>query len=162
MADVFEELKARAMRLLATREHSRAELRSKLGADKADEELFEVTEAVLDRLVELGLQSDERYAGAYVRAKGQRMGAGRLRHELAQRGVARQLIEAALEQLACAEGIGDEVVRAREVWAKKFGEIPQDAKEWARQARFLQTRGFSTGVIRQVLKESTDEFAAGQ
>lgn len=155
----FEELKARALRLLASREHSRVELRSKLGGGQEDEQ---TVEAVLDRLLELGLQSDERYAQAYVRSKGLRFGATRLRHELAQRGIAREIVDATLEQLSGDDGIGDEIERAREVWSRKFGTQPQDAKEWARQARFLQARGFSPGVIRQVLKESSDEFAAGQ
>lgn len=152
-----DELNARALRLLATREHSRAELRNKLGGNVPVDEM----EAMLDRLVELGFQSDARFAEMYVRAKGERLGASRLKHELSQRGIARDLVEAALEHLVSDEGAGDELVRAREVWNRKFGELPQNAKEWAKQARFLQSRGFSTGIIRQVLKEVTDESAAG-
>lgn len=149
------ELSVRAQRLLAAREHSRAELRGKL-AREADEA---VLEAVLDRLVELGLQSDARFAEAYVRAKGDRLGVVRLRYELGQRGLAKDLIDAALGQLAEEGGIGDELARAKNVWKKKYGKLPQDAKEWARQARFLQSRGFSGELVRQVLKESVDESA---
>lgn len=151
------ELNARALRLLATREHSRAELRAKLAGDGATEAL----EDVLDRLVELGLQSDQRFAESYVRAKGARLGESRLRYELARRGVAEDIVETVLLHLHSAEGAGDEFTRAREVWRKKFGEVPQDPRSWAKQARFLQARGFSGAVIRQLLKEASDEPAEG-
>ena len=73
----------RALRCLAQREHSRAELARKLGSlGEADE-----VKAELDRLTELGLLSDARFADAYVRAKAARFGASRLRLELSRRGV---------------------------------------------------------------------------
>ena len=71
-------LHERALRCLAQREHSRAELARKLGSlGEADE-----VNAELDRLTELGLLSDARFADAYVRAKAARFGASRLRLEL--------------------------------------------------------------------------------
>jgi regulatory protein len=43
--------------------------------------------------------------------------------------------------------------RARGVWQKKFANLPQsgDVAEYARQGRFLLSRGFSSDVIRTVL-----------
>ena len=124
-------LHERALRCLAQREHSRAELARKLGSlGEADE-----VNAELDRLTELGLLSDARFADAYVRAKAARFGASRLRLELSRRGVS------------------GELERARDIHRRKFAEAPQDAREWARQARFLQGRGFSSEIIRRVLKE---------
>jgi regulatory protein len=55
--------------------------------------------------------------------------------------------------------LGDELERARAVWAKKFSAAPADAREWARQARFLQSRGFSTEIIRKLLKHPQGEAA---
>ena len=47
----------------------------------------------------------------------------------------------------------DFVSLARAARTRKFGsEIPKDRKERARQARFLQYRGFSTDHIRAVLE----------
>lgn len=155
---VEREIHARALRLLAAREYSRAELRAKLGKGEDDAAL----ESVLDDMIERGFQSDERFADAYVRTKGTRLGAARLKHELQQRGVEPEIIEAALAQLADEGGAGDEHTRAREVWSRKFGVVPQDAKAWAKQARFLQSRGFSSSVIRQILKEVADEPVAGE
>ena len=134
----------RALRCLATREHSRAELARKLGTLGNEDDV----KAELDRLTELGLLSDARFADAYVRAKAARFGAARLRLELGRKGVSAELIAASLED-NCSSG---ELDRARDIHRRKFAEPPQDAREWARQARFLQGRGFSSEIIRSVLK----------
>lgn len=148
MADA---LKARALRLLSGREHSRAELARKLGSEANQDEL----DALLDRLESLDLLSDARFAESYVRSRQARIGNRRLRMELRQKGVADDLIDSALN-----EGVDtDDAARAREVWEKKFGRQPADAREWARQARFLQSRGFAADVIHQILKDGGDEPA---
>lgn len=144
-------LRERALRHLARREHARAELAAKLASHGTREEIDDV----LDRLTELGLLSDARFAQSWVRAKAQRFGAPRLRRELARRGVATDEIDAAL----ATEDIDGELERARRVWAAKFDGAPRDMREWARQARFLQGRGFTTDVIRKLLKEAPDESA---
>ena len=145
-------LHERALRCLALREHSRAELARKLGSlGDADE-----VNAELDRLTELGLLSDARFADAFVRAKAARFGAARLRLELARRGVAAEQIGEAI-----ADNCGDsELERARDIHRRKFAAAPGDAREWARQARFLQGRGFSTEIIRRVLKENPGDEPA--
>jgi regulatory protein len=38
------------------------------------------------------------------------------------------------------------------VWKKRFGVLPRNQNEKARQVRFLQSRGFSLDVIFKVLK----------
>jgi regulatory protein len=142
----------RALRCLAMREHSRTEMARKLGPLGTEDEV----NTELDRLVELGLLSDARFADAFVRAKARRFGASRLRVELARRGVSPDLIGEAIE-----EGCGDsELERARDVYRRKFATPPEDAREWARQARFLQGRGFSTDIIRRVLRENPGDEPA--
>ncbi len=139
------------MRMLARRDHSRAELARKLAPHGTDEDVA----AALDRLNELGLLSDHRFAEAYIRYKAARFGESRLRRELAQRGVSSETVDAALE----AEPLDNEVDRARVIWQARFGCAADDRREWARQARFLQGRGFSTEIIRKVLREAPDESA---
>jgi regulatory protein len=141
------ELRQRAIRLLARREHSRAELKRKLAAYGTEEDIANV----LTQLETEGLLSDARAAGAYVRAHAGRFGATRLRQDLRSRGLDPQLADADLAAL------GDELERARAVWAKKFPLAPADAHEWARQARFLQSRGFATEVVRKLLKNPEGE-----
>ena len=135
----------KAMDLLARREHSRRELRSKLisrNYPPAD------VDAVLDRLVEEGLLSDQRFAESYVAAclrKGQ--GPKRIRKELEERGVADVIIEEHLELPDIDWGKLAVTVRQ-----KKFGDqTVSNFKEWAQQAKFLQYRGFTNGQITDVL-----------
>ena len=144
-------LRERALRHLARRDHSRAELARKLSAHGDADEI----EAVIERMGELGLQSDTRYAEAFVRGKAGRFGASRLRSELARRGIDRDLIDEAI----AGECVESEADRARAVLRGRFTEPPADAREWARQARFLQTRGFAPELIRKLLKEPYDESA---
>ena len=144
-------LRERALRHLARRDHSRAELARKLAAHGDADEI----DAVIERMGELGLQSDTRYAEAFVRGKAGRFGASRLRSELARRGINRDLIDEAI----AGECVESEADRARAVLRGRFTEPPADAREWARQARFLQTRGFAPDLIRKLLKEPYDESA---
>ena len=144
-------LRERALRHLSRRDHSRAELARKLAAHGDADEI----DAVIERMGELGLQSDTRYAEAFVRGKAGRFGASRLRSELARRGIDRDLIDEAI----AGECVESEADRARAVLRGRFTEPPADAREWARQARFLQTRGFAPDLIRKLLKEPYDESA---
>ena len=133
-----------AIRLLSVREHSRAELRQKLGRQHPPE----VVEQVLQELVSRHLQSDERYAEQYV-AMRCRKGYGplRIRAELRDKGIDEQLIDTHLDD-------SDPAWRdlLREVVGRKYGtEPPKGQREMARQARFLEYRGFPAGIIRAYL-----------
>lgn len=145
-------LRAAAMDLLARREHSRHELLRKLGARFPSEAEGPRLAAVLDRLAEEGLQSDERCAEALVRSgRGRGQGPLRIRQDLWQRGIVDQVASAALA------GLEDWHELAAAVLTQKFGgEPPEDRKQWARRARFLASRGFPEGLVRQVLKASED------
>jgi regulatory protein len=137
-------LRVRAMRYLARREHSRAELHAKLLPYVQEGEDLN---AVLDELEKRNWLSDVRAATQWVDAKRGRFGTQRIAYELRQKGIAESLISDALPQLK-----ETELESAREVWQRKFGVEPQDAKEKARQVRFLQSRGFSMEVIFKVLR----------
>jgi regulatory protein len=141
------ELRQKAIRLLARREHTRAELTRKLASYGTPEAIA----GVIAELQAAHLQSDIRAAESYVRSHADRLGSLRLRQDLKTRGVTSDLVDAQL-----APGVlPDELDRARTVWHKKFSDAPADAREWARQARFLQTRGFASDIIRRLLKEPT-------
>ena len=145
-------MRARALQYLARREYSRAELRDKLlphvQADADFEQAQPVDlDALLDDFTARGWLSDERAATQLVHAKRNRFGTQRITHELRQKGIAEELISAALPELK-----ESELAAAREVWKKKFGTAPQDEKEKAKQVRFLQSRGFSLDVVFKVLR----------
>jgi regulatory protein len=134
-----------ALELLARREHTRLELERKLKAQGAPP--LVVAEA-LDGLEKEGLVSAARFAESFVRsrvAKGQ--GPLRIRRELAARGVSDQDAAAALDA-----GSYDWRSLARSVRIKKYGsERPKRYTEHARQARFLEYRGFDYDQIRSAL-----------
>jgi regulatory protein len=140
-------LLARAVALLARREHSRSELAAKLRRRLAEGDDPAEVEQVLDALERDKLLSDERYAGALTRTRAARFGDARIRFDLKSSGVKP---ETAARALAALEGT--ELQRAHSIWARRFGELPATREERARQARFLQARGFSTETIRRVLR----------
>ncbi len=130
--------------MLARREHSRAELTRKLSTDGTLEDI----QAMLDKLEQSGLLSDARFAESFVSSRAARFGTAKLRHSLRAKGVSDEVIAAALPADA-----DSEMERARDVWRRKFGAAPDDRADYARQARFLQGRGFSSDVIRKVLRD---------
>ena len=140
-------LLARAVALLARREHSRAELANKLRRSLTDADDPAEIDQVLDALERDKLLSDERYAGALTRTRSARFGDARVRFDLKSAGVAVATVDRAVASLK-----GTELERARAVWARRFGEPPRTPQERGRQARFLQARGFSTETIRKVLR----------
>ncbi len=144
-------LRARALQCLARREYSRAELRAKLLPHVQVENDFEQVQpvdldALLDDLTARGWLSDARAATQLVHVKRSRFGTQRITHELRQRGLGEELIAAALPTLK-----ESELETARDVWQRKFGSLPEDAKEKAKQMRFLQSRGFGYDVIYKVM-----------
>ncbi|MGB7502083.1 MAG: recombination regulator RecX [Azonexus sp.] len=143
MPDSGRALRVAALRLLTRRDHSRAELKAKLAATAESEEQLDT---VLDILQAERLLSDHRYATQRVVARAGRYGDARLKQELRQQGVSDEDISAALP-----EG-GDETVRCRAVWTRKFSQLPQSMEERAKQMRFLQYRGFSSEAIRRVMR----------
>jgi regulatory protein len=145
-----------AVALLARRDYSRVELSRKL-ADRGFS-----TDAVTQALAELGesrLLDDSRYGANVVAYRARRgQGPARIRNELRRAGVAAETVESALATDADSP---DFVALAREARRRKFGdELPKDWKARAKQARFLQYRGFSTDHIRAVL-EGDPEIDSG-
>jgi regulatory protein len=136
-------LKGRALKLLAAREHSRAELERKLAAHET--EPGQIARA-LDELQAKGFLDEQRVVDSLVHRRAGRLGAARIRQELQAKGLDAQKVADALEGLKASE-----TERAREVWRRKFGAPPADAAERARQSRFLAARGFGGEAIRQVL-----------
>ncbi|AAQ59282.1 recombination regulator RecX [Chromobacterium violaceum] len=147
MAAEGKSLKARAAELLSRREYTRQELVRRLApfADSEDE-----LNAALDELAASNWQSDDRFARQFASSKGTKFGSRRLAQEMRQRGVDSDTIREALSGQ-------DDLASAREQWRKKFGRLPADAAEKARQYRFLAQRGFPADVIRQVLAGGADD-----
>ena len=142
-------LKGRALRYLAQREHSRAELVTKLAAhvEEGDD-----LNAMLDELEAKNFINAERVVDSVIHTKATRYGASRVAQELRRKGLAQDLISDAMERLR-----GTELARAKEVWQRRFGTPPTTPQERAKQMRFLASRGFGGDVVRKVLVGADDD-----
>jgi regulatory protein len=144
MAKLQMSLKARALKYLSAREHSRLELTRKLSRHAQDGDDIE---ALLDALEAAKLLSQARFSESLVHRRAARFGNQRILSELQSHGIdgdALGDLKATLAQ--------DEVARAREVWRKKFNRAPADASERAKQMRFLLQRGFSQAAIQGAMR----------
>jgi regulatory protein len=139
--DTPAELKARALRYLVRREHSRAELARKLAPHA---ESAAAIEATLDLLLSKKQQSDERFASERARVLSRKYGSARIVHDLKGKGVD----EAIAEQAASG---GDDLQKARDILARKYRTPVASREEKAKRARFLQSRGFSYEVIKRAV-----------
>lgn len=137
-------LKARALRLLALREHSRLELERKL---REHENQPGELAAALDALQAKGFINDERVADSVLHRRAGKLGTARVKAELQAKGLDATVVQAAVEELRATE-----LQRAQTVWKKKFDHPATDAAERARQMRFLSARGFTGEVVRRVIR----------
>jgi regulatory protein len=143
-------LMGRALRLLSSREHSRAELEAKL---QAFEEVPGALAAVLDKLVEKDFINEGRVVASILHRRAPKLGASRIQQELKSKGLEPQAVADAVAQLRSTE-----LARAREVWRKKYEQAAPNAAERAKQYRFLATRGFSGDVIAKLLGDPHGEW----
>ena len=140
-----ESARQAALRLLARRDHSLAELKLKLqqrGFDKI------TISTVLELLQQNNLLNQPRFIENYIHFRKQKgWGPLCIQQELIARGIAEESIEEKLN-------IDDNawLQEATKVLQKKFKHnSPSDFKAWTKQARFLQYRGFTKEQIREVL-----------
>ncbi|HZW20381.1 recombination regulator RecX [Noviherbaspirillum sp.] len=149
MAKLQMSLKARALKYLSAREHSRLELGRKLAryAQEGDD-----IEGLLDALEAAKFLSQSRFSESLVNRRAARFGNSRILSELQSHGIDGEEIQDLKSSL-----LDDEAARAREVWRKKFGAPPEDAAERAKQIRFLQQRGFSPSSIRSAMRATDSD-----
>lgn len=145
--DTPAELKARALRHLVRREHSRAELARKLAPHA---ESPQAIEAVLDLLLSKKQQSDERFALERARSLSRKYGVAHIRHDLKSRGISDEISERASSDL-------NELEKAKAILQRKYREAASTREERAKRARFLQGRGFSYDIIRSALSSTDTE-----
>ena len=142
-------LTGRALRLLSTREHSRAELERKLA--QFEEEPGALAK-VLDTLAAKDFINEGRVVESVLHRRSAKLGAQRIKQELRALGLEPEAVAQALDQLRISE-----VERARAVWRKKFATPPANAAERAKQMRFLASRGFGGDTIHKVVSGGDED-----
>ena len=139
-------LKARALRYLSAREHSRLELARKLTRHLQDGDDLN---QLLDWLVAQKFLSDSRFAESLVNRRAARYGSSRILSELQSHGLGDEAVSTLRISL-----LEEENERAFQVWERKFGVAATSHEERAKQMRFLQQRGFSNSAIQFVIKRA--------
>ncbi|MGA8031691.1 MAG: regulatory protein RecX [Casimicrobiaceae bacterium] len=137
--------RAAAIRMLARRDLSRAELQQRLRARGIAEASIAET---LDEFERLGYLSDTRYAQGVVAQRAGRYGKRAIARDLQERKVAPSIAKEALGALESR----DELADATALWSRRFGQPPQDEREKGRQVRFLLSRGYSAAIAFKVLR----------
>lgn len=164
-------LQARALRLLAQREHSRLELERKLQRfiARPDADPTESTDPVaaasdaprysaqdlsdaLDALQAKGFIQPERVAQSVLHRRAPKLGSQRVLQELRQKGLDEDLIRNAAATLRSSEH-----ARAWAVWQRKFGQVATTPQERAKHMRFLASRGFAAEVVGKVVRGQAPE-----
>jgi len=145
----YDRILGTGVRLLSMREHSVQEISKKLSL-KCDSP--DVVYAVIDKLLASKYLCNERFTESYVRSRSNRgFGPIKIRSELVSKGIKNNMIE---DHLDVNSSIWYE--NAENQYHKKYGDAPvSDYNDWAKRARFMQSRGFSMEHI-QVIVPSVD------
>jgi regulatory protein len=136
----------RGLYLLGLRDYSCHELEQKLYTEAPPE----IAAAVVERLREVGLLDDERYAARLARSlsEGKHYPRRRIEQELRRRGISNVLIQAVVSDLD-----GEDFEQALALLQKKYYNKLNDPDSRRRVIAALARRGFSYGAIRRAMDE---------
>ena len=137
----------RAMHILERTDKTEAQLRRKL---EESEYPKEAVESAIAYVTSYGYLDDRRYAEHYIVWKKQGKGNARLKMELVQKGISREIIEEVLESTDFGET--REMIR-QIILKKRKTDIPMNEKEKQRLYGFLMRKGFSSSDILAVMRE---------
>ncbi len=150
----YARLLDRAIRILAMRDHSEQELRRKLVApvmSKNGPEALDATPDELEQVVAWCIENryldDNRFVGQFIASRSRKgYGPARIRQELSQKGIARQVVDQAMRECDI-----DWVSLAREQAQRKYGEpLPSAFTEKVKVQRFLLYRGYLMEDIQEI------------
>jgi regulatory protein len=139
-------IKSKALYFLSRREYAYQELFTKL--KKYSDNEGEIRQ-VLDNLRESGYLSEQRFIQSFINSRSKKHGLLKIKYQLSQKTTDSDLVNQIINDTDF-----DEVTLARELFKKKFGIVATDRQELAKQIRFLQNRGFSYSIIKQVINGS--------
>lgn len=151
-----EKTYGRALSLLSFRARSASELEKRL-IEKGEPR--EQVAVVIERLAQSGLLDDARYAESRARTSiiGKSRSRRRIQQDLAQRGVARDVADAAIRQVMTEEGT-DEASVAERAARKKMRSLGKldPAEQRQKLYGFLARQGYASDVVRKVIRAVLD------
>ena len=156
VADGVARAMMEAHRLIDHRMRTRRELAVRLRSRGRPEE---VIAEVLDRLENVGLIDDGRFARQWIdeRLRSRPVGLSLLRRELRQKGIDAEIIETALEEREDGEEETDRAFEALRRQSHRYARLDRDAAH-RRMVAFLGRRGFGPHVIYHVVHRVLDEM----
>lgn len=153
-------LRDRAVRILAMRDHSEQELRRKLTAPvpgKNGMETLDITPEELEQVIAWCLEhnflDDGRFVRQFIASRARKgYGPARIRQELNQKGIERQLSESAMRECEI-----DWSANAREQALRKYGDpLPTEFVAKVKVQRFLLYRGYLQEDIQEIWRNFAD------
>lgn len=138
--------KDKALRLIEFRDHSESELHLKLLREYDGE----AAEYAVDKMRELGLIDDARFARNYmtVLIETKKYSKARAARELWAKGIDRQITDMLLSEFET-----DPSEQIKRIIEKRFTPLPEDEKGVRRMMNYLIRLGYSYGEITSVLKD---------
>lgn len=146
--DQLKRAKLRCMHLLESRDYTEKQLRDKLKMGKTPYTEEEIDGAIA-YVKSYHYVDDGRYARKYIECMGARKSRRQITQELYQKGVDRELVEAAFDE---AEEIQEEALIKGWMEKKHFDPENADIKERQRMYGFLMRKGFSGTEIGRALR----------
>jgi len=145
----YNRARERALYLLGLRDYGCRELQQKLLTEATPE----IAAAVVERLRQVGLLDDSRFAARLARHLGEykQYPRRRIRQELLRRGVDAATVEEALESLE-----GEDFQQALALIEKKYYNKINNPEDRQRTIAALARRGFTYAAIRRALEEYGD------
>lgn len=137
----------RALYLMESRDHSYRELFDKLEKNYSEEICFEVC----NRLAEMGVINDRRYAEKLCRQlfEVKKLGKYRVKQEMRLRGLSSEIIEEAIENFAEED---EPYERLEKLVEQKYERYLTDRKGVQKVKNALARKGYSFGEIKEVLE----------
>ncbi|WP_236862968.1 regulatory protein RecX [Brevibacterium daeguense] len=148
----YRKAKKRALNMLASRDHSSAELREKL---LRREHPSEVVDRLVEKLQASKLLDDSAFAEAFVRSQRSSRGLSKsaLRRELSKKGVPEEAVEPAVEAVDDEFGVAYEVALKK---ARTSANLPRETR-MRRILGMLSRRGFPPGVSMAAAQRALDD-----
>jgi regulatory protein len=109
--------------------------------------------SILDDLEQKDWLSDQRFTEQFVFSKKRKFGMRRIARELNLHGVDELIINKAISAIK-----EEEFLLAKQIWKKKYNQLPDTIEEKAKQIRFMQSRGIEISTILQILSGKSPEI----
>lgn len=140
----------RVSHLLEKRDYTSYQLREKLKEAYYPENAIEFA---INKLIGYGYVNDENYASRYIECNINRKSLGIIKQELVRKGISKDIVQKKIDELEEDGTTQDASALIQEILRKRhYYDSPQDAKERAKQYKYLLGKGFKSSDISRELK----------